>query len=130
MTSQRVLLADSDERLLRSYADRLTQAGFEVKTATDGLECLDALKDFDPDLLVLEPQIPWGQGDGVVSLMREEPDVPLVPLIVLTSGTNLLEEYQLPRFPVLERHQKPLSAEELAKSVSRLARKTAEREAR
>ncbi len=127
MMSQRILIADCDERLLHAYADCLCAAGFDVKTASDGLECLDVLKDFDPDLLVLEPQIPWGQGEGVVSLMREEPDVPLVPLIVLTSGTDLLDAYQLPRFPVLERHQKPLSPDELTKSVQRLARNTAER---
>ncbi len=123
--SQRILIADPDQRLSHSYADRLIEVGFEVQTACDGLACIDALKDFDPDLLVLEPQIPWGQGDGVVSLMREEPDVPLVPLIVLTSGTDLLEEYQLPRYPVLERHQKPLSPEELIQSIRRLIRDTA-----
>ena len=98
-----------------------------MKTASDGLACLDALKDFDPDLLVLEPQIPWGQGEGVVSLMCEEPDVPLVPLILVTCGTDLLEDYQLPRFPVVERHQKPLAPDELIKSVKRLIRETANR---
>ncbi len=127
MTKQRILLVDVDEPLLKSYADGLTEAGFEVATATDGLECVEQLKKFDPDLLVLEPLIPWGQGDGVVSYMREEADVPLVPIVVLTSGTDLLEDYQLPKFPVLERHQKPLPPAALVKTIAHLANVTAAR---
>jgi DNA-binding response OmpR family regulator len=126
MSHPRVLLADHDQPLLKTYAERLRREGFEVDTAPDGIECVEKLKRFDPDLLVLEPMIPWGQGEGVLSCMREEADVPLVPVIVLTCGTDLLDEYQLPRFPVLERHQKPMSAAKLVQCVQHLAKVTAE----
>ncbi len=126
-TIQRILLADPDEGLLGIYADSLREAGFHVCTATDALTCVERLKNFDPDLLVLEPMIPWGQGEGILSFMREEADVPLVPVIVLTCGTDLLEDYQLPQFPVLERHQKPLSPPALLASVRHLTSTTAER---
>lgn len=118
--SRRILLADPDEDLLEAYSRKLREAGFEVETATDALTCVERLKQFDPDLLVLEPTIPWGQGEGILTYMREEADVSLVPVIVLTCGTDLLEEYQLPRFPVLERHQKPLSPDAPLASVRHL----------
>jgi DNA-binding response OmpR family regulator len=124
---RRILLADPDEQLLDEYCRGLRAGGFEVETATDALMCVERLKQFDPDLLVLEPMIPWGQGEGILSYMREEADVPLVPVVVLTCGTDLLEEYQLPRFPVLERHQKPLSIEALLASVRHLAAVTSHR---
>jgi DNA-binding response OmpR family regulator len=123
----KVLLADPDEELLALYSNQLVEAGFEVETATDGVTCVERLKSFDPDLLVLEPMIPWGQGEGIMTLMREEADVPLVPVILVTGGTDLLEDYQLPRFPVLERHQKPLSPADLLASVMHLIKATAER---
>lgn len=122
--SRRILLADPDEELLGAYSRALRDAGFEVETATDALTCVERLKQLDPDLLVLEPMIPWGQGEGILTYMREEADVPLVPVIVLTCGTDLLEEYQLPRFPVLERHQKPLSPDSLLASVRHLVEAT------
>ena len=122
---RKILLADPDQKLLETYAVGLSAAGFEVRTAHDAITCVELMKAFDPDLLVLEPMIPWGQGEGIMSFMREEADVPLVPVIVLTAGTDLLEDYQLPRFPVLERHQKPLSTSALLASVRRLARITA-----
>jgi DNA-binding response OmpR family regulator len=121
----RVLLADPDEQLVAAYAKELSAAGFEVQTVTDALECVERLKHFNPDLLVLEPAIPWGQGDGILSYMREEADVPLVPVLVLTCGTDLLDDYQLPRFPVLERHQKPLAPEALVTCVKHLIKATA-----
>ena len=126
-TLQRILIADSDAELLEQYVDRLTAAGYDVRSATDALSCVDHLKHFDPELLILEPMIPWGQGEGIMCYMREEADVPLVPVIILTSGTDLLEGYQLPRFPVLERHQKPLSAKALLDSVQHIAQVTSVR---
>jgi DNA-binding response OmpR family regulator len=126
MSSPRVLLADHDEPLLKTYAERLRREGFEVETALNGIACVEKLKRLDPDLLILEPMIAWGQGEGVLSCMREDADVPLVPVIVLTCGTDLLEEYQLPRFPVLERHQKPMSAAKLVQCVLHLVKVTAE----
>ena len=123
-TRHRILLADPDRVLVEDYAMGLREGGYEVAIATDALTCVEQLKCFAPDFLVLEPMLPWGQGEGVLSFMREEPDVPLVPVIVLTCGTDLLEEYQLPRFPVLERHQKPLATAELLERVHHLSKFT------
>lgn len=125
IASLSILIADCDERLLDTYVRRLRQEGFAVESATTAVECVEKLKQFHPDLLVLEPLIRWGQGAGVLCCMREDADVPLVPVIVLTCGTDLLEEYQLPRFPILERHQKPMSAAQLLASVEHVMRVTA-----
>ena len=67
----RVLIADSDPALLASYRDFLVRQGFEVALARDGLDCLAQLRSTFPDVLVLEPELPWGQGDGVLALMEE-----------------------------------------------------------
>jgi DNA-binding response OmpR family regulator len=125
-TAPRILLADCDERLLIAYRQRLEREGFEIETATTAVECLGKLRAFQPDLLVLEPMIRWGYGEGVLCCMREDADVPLVPVIVLTCGTNLLDAYQLPRYPILERHQKPMSPAQLLASIEHAMRVTAE----
>ena len=63
-----------------------SKIGFQVATATTGLECVERLRNWQPDVLVLEPSIPWGWGDGILAMMHEEPDIPVVPVIVLTYG--------------------------------------------
>jgi len=40
----RVLIADRNESLLKSYREYLSPNGFEVMTATSGLECIERLQ--------------------------------------------------------------------------------------
>ena len=121
MGAVRVLIADSDQCLLASYRETLLHSGFEVATAADGLVCLDRLRQFRPDVLVLEPSLPWGGGDGVLTLMHEEADLPLVPVIILTSGGDRGLLYRLARFHVEGYHVKPLEGKALLERIQAIA---------
>jgi two-component system OmpR family response regulator len=113
----RVLIADPDECLVDSYRACLEQHGFEVVVAASGLECVERLRDSAPDVLVLEPVLPWGGGDGVLAMMREEPDVPRVPVIALTVGHDRGVLYRLAPFPIDDFQVKPLSGDRLVQRV-------------
>jgi DNA-binding response OmpR family regulator len=110
----RVLMADPDESLQPLYRERLLQDGFELATASSGLECVARLRERIPDLLVLEPQLPWGGGEGVLAVMGEVPRLATVPVMVLTScrDARLLEA--VARFPVSDYQLKPLAPDRLA----------------
>jgi carbon storage regulator CsrA len=123
LMSIRVLIADTDEYLLESYAEYLGQHGFDVFTAPSGVQCVEKLREHLPDVLVLEPSIPWGGGDGVLAMMREDPDVPLVPVIVLTYGRDRSALYRLAPFRVDDYQVKPLSAKRLAERLRVLVKR-------
>ena len=110
----RVLMADPDESLQPLYRERLMQEGFELATASNGLECVARLREREPDVLVLEPQLPWGGGEGVLAMMGEVPQLANVPVMVLTScrDPRLLEA--VARFPVSDYQLKPLAPDRLA----------------
>jgi CheY-like chemotaxis protein/anti-anti-sigma regulatory factor len=112
----RVLLADPDERLLVSNRVFLSRNGFEVATATNGLECLEKLRDFRPDVLVLEPEMSWGQGDDVLALMEQEADVPRVPVLILSGGYDT-SRFPEPAYSIHEHQAKPLPPELLANRI-------------
>jgi DNA-binding response OmpR family regulator len=122
-----VLIADKDEALLDQYRVWLLQDGFDVMTATDGLDCVAKLRAFKPHVLVLEPELPWGWGEGVLAMMYEEPDVPLVPVMVLSGSDDPDGLYGVGIFPVSAFHLKPLSPGALAQSLRRLLGKRAGR---
>jgi DNA-binding response OmpR family regulator len=109
----RVLIADPDESLQPLYRERLMQEGFELATASSGLECVARLREDVPDVLVLEPQLPWGGGEGVLAMMGENPQLATVPTMVLTScrDPRLLEA--VARFPVSDYQLKPMSSDRL-----------------
>jgi DNA-binding response OmpR family regulator len=112
--SVRVLMADPDQSLQPMYRERLLQEGYEVVTAASGLECLARLRERAPDVLVMEPQLPWGDGEEVLAVMGEVPELAMVPVMVLTScrDTRLLKA--LARFPVCDYQLKPLAPDRLA----------------
>lgn len=110
----RVLMADPDESLHPVYRETLLREGFEVVTALSGLECVAELRERIPDVLVLEPQLPWGGGEGVLALMGEIPDLAVVPVMVLTSCRDPHVLDRVARFPISDYQVKPLTPDRLA----------------
>jgi len=108
---------------LTSYQAFLSRDGFQVATATNGLDCVAKLRSFVPDLLVLDPELPWGQGDGVLAVMHEDADVPVVPVMVLSSNYGEDNLYPVGVFPVSAYHLKPLPPAMLAENIRRLLKK-------
>lgn len=80
-----LLLAAPEDSVLISYRDYLIGEGFKVALARSGLECLAELRKAPPDVLVLELNLPWGGGDGIISLMQEDPSLPQVKATFLVS---------------------------------------------
>lgn len=115
----RVLIADPDESLLAEYREH-SQEGFDVVTALNGLECVDRLREQVPDVLVLEPQLLWGGGDGVLAVMHNDLDLATVPVMILTSCTDRGVLDDIARFPISDFHPKPLSPANLASRVHTL----------
>jgi DNA-binding response OmpR family regulator len=116
----RVLMADPDESLHPLYREPLSREGFEVDRALNGLECVSRLRERRPDVLVLEPQLPWGGGDGVLAMMGEDPQFATVPVMVLTSCRDPHILKAVTRFPVSDYQLKPLAPNRLARRLHAL----------
>ena len=110
--SIRVLLADPEEMLLDIYRDFLAQDGFEVETAPTGQDCLSKLRDWKPDALVLEPDMPNDWGEQILDEVNQHPQMRRVPTLILTR-----RDHKVVSYPVYEYHVKPVSMAELASSI-------------
>ena len=69
----RVLIADHDELLVESLTLHLSRNGHVAKVASSAIECMDILRSFVPDVLVLDCELLWGGWQGVIALVRETP---------------------------------------------------------
>jgi DNA-binding response OmpR family regulator len=67
----RILIADGDKKFREQTQTILLQCGHDAKAAADGLECADILRDFVPEVMVLDCGLHWGGYRGVISLMSE-----------------------------------------------------------
>jgi CheY-like chemotaxis protein len=67
----KMLIADDDPCVLRAVADRCTRMGFDVETATNGLQALIKASQHQPDILVMDVHMPEVDGLSVLSYLLE-----------------------------------------------------------
>ena len=80
---QQLLIADSDGYLSDLYLKYFGAHGYCVRVVSGGVECLTALRETPPDVLVLDTELRWGGADGVLSVMDEENGLSTVPVVLL-----------------------------------------------
>jgi type II secretory ATPase GspE/PulE/Tfp pilus assembly ATPase PilB-like protein/CheY-like chemotaxis protein len=83
--SRRVLLVDDEDALRRVMKDLLEREGFVVAEARDGVQALDEVDRFGPDVIVLDLNLPGLDGYGVLSHLRSRPATADIPVVVLTA---------------------------------------------
>ena len=86
----RILLIDDDGALLDALAMAFEDDGYDVDTASDGREGLDARRTLKPDLVISDVNMPRLDGFALCRELRTAND--FVPLILLTSRDNEIDE--------------------------------------
>ncbi len=88
--SKKVLIVD-DENTVRSLLKIvLSKAGFELDYAEDGLQAIEKAASFDPDVIVLDTNMPNKSGIEVCQELKTKN--PVRPKIIFHTGS--LEEYK------------------------------------
>lgn len=82
-TPLRILAVDDEQMLTDLLAMALRMEGWEVRTASSGLEALQIAREFEPDALVLDIMMPDLDGTSVLRRLREAGN--LVPVLFLTA---------------------------------------------
>ncbi|MVZ90585.1 response regulator [Microbacter sp. ANSKLAB05] len=70
-TGPRVVIADDDEDIRELVAFKLDNAGYEIRTARDGVEALEAITSFAPSLAILDIMMPGLSGLDVLRRLRD-----------------------------------------------------------
>ncbi len=83
--SKKVLLVEDEDALRRVLKDLLEREGFTVFEAADGVKALDEIDRANPDIVVLDLNLPRLDGYGVLSHLRARPATADLPVIVLTA---------------------------------------------
>ena len=87
----KILIIDDDEKLSRLVQLFLSQHGYEVHTASSGLQGLQLAYDLHPDLVVLDIMMPGMDGWVVCSRLRDVSDVPIIMLTAKDGERNVVE---------------------------------------
>ncbi|MGE5554534.1 MAG: diguanylate cyclase [Betaproteobacteria bacterium] len=81
----RILLADDSPTILKVVGSVLEQAGYEVTTASTGVEAAEKAYAERPDLILLDVTMPRMNGYQVCRLLKNDPALRHIPVVILTS---------------------------------------------
>ncbi len=85
-SKKRILLVDDEEsitRTLKLFLDRT--GGYEVRTENRGSLAVEVVRDFRPDLIVLDIVMPDADGGAIAQELGEDAELRDVPIIFLTA---------------------------------------------
>jgi DNA-binding response OmpR family regulator len=118
MTS--ILLVDDEEMITNPLVRALTQAGFQVWVADNGLDGLALAREKQPDVVVLDIMMPQMDGWDVCRALRRESTVPILMLTALGDEVDRILGLELGADDYLT---KPFSTRELIARLKALLRR-------
>lgn len=120
MPGKRVLVVEDDAAIIELLRFLLEQEGLEVEVAQDGLEALDKMEVWSPDLVLLDLRLPKLEGMDVLWEMRQNPKWSNIPVIIISVDSSPQTMLQGWRLGVDSYFIKPFDPDELIRVVRRI----------
>ena len=115
----KILAIDDQQLILMSLEKRLIELGYDVKTADTGQKGIDIFKQFSPDLVIVDINMPGLSGLDVVKHIRFE-EKSKTPIMVMSGNTNekiIVDGFDL---GIDDYMKKPVSLSEVSARVKRM----------
>jgi chemosensory pili system protein ChpA (sensor histidine kinase/response regulator) len=88
LSTQPLIMVVDDSLTVRKITSRmLLRAGYQVVTATDGVDALEKLEEFTPNVMLLDIEMPRMDGFALARQLRRDPKTHDLPIIMITSRT-------------------------------------------
>ncbi|MGL5016065.1 MAG: hybrid sensor histidine kinase/response regulator [Bacteroidales bacterium] len=94
----KILIVDDTETNVLLLLTILRKSGFQLHTASNGLEALEKVATFRPDLILLDVMMPVMNGYETITKLKENPetaDIPVMFLTALNDTENLVKGFSL-----------------------------------
>jgi two-component system, cell cycle response regulator DivK len=85
----RILVVDDNELNIEMASFVLSQAGMEVASALDAHSALDRIKSFEPDLILMDMQMPGFDGMALTQQLRSQPSARPMAIVAFTAYAML-----------------------------------------
>ncbi len=119
-----VLVVDDDTDLLALLELKLGKENFKVFTATNGEKGLELVKKKDPDLVILDVNMPEMNGLDVCKNLRMDDSTKSIPIIMLTAKGDEIDRVLGLEFGADDYVTKPFSTRELILRIKGLLKRT------
>lgn len=94
MLKKKVLIADTNQKLVILLKDNLKSRGFNTLSALDGVKALEMILSELPEVIVLGVDLPIIDGERLSAIIRSNPKTANTPIIFLSDRLKKIESYQ------------------------------------
>ena len=120
MKDHSVLVVDDEPSIVISLEYLLSQAGYDVHTASDGQQALDAVRALRPRLVLLDVMMPVMNGFEVCRRIRDDPELRGTRILMLTAKGRDVEITEGMALGADAYITKPFATRELMAAIARL----------
>ncbi|MFI5322594.1 MAG: PleD family two-component system response regulator, partial [Thermodesulfobacteriota bacterium] len=85
----KVLLIEDEESLRNLYTKILSSKNYTLETSADGIEALSILRNFKPDVIVLDIVMPNYSGMEILKILKNDNDYKNIPVVMLTALSEM-----------------------------------------
>jgi DNA-binding response OmpR family regulator len=121
MAALRVLVVEDEPPARAQLVKILEDDGYEVRAVGDGHAALDAAKDFQPDLALVDGVLPGSNGVEVARGLRQTSDLPIIFVTAADSAKDIHDGFQMGADDYI---LKPFDPEELSWRVRAVLRRS------
>jgi DNA-binding response OmpR family regulator len=89
MALAKVLIVDDEQDLVWAVRNTLVAEGYEVFTASNGIEAITVAQQSQPDLIVLDVMMPHINGIQVCHILRRDQHLASVPILLLSQQCSI-----------------------------------------
>ncbi|MDR2104066.1 MAG: response regulator, partial [Treponema sp.] len=91
---KKILVVDDEKINLEFFEVMLSKLGFIVEKADDGVEALEKVKRFYPDLIMLDNIMPRMSGWEVTKILKNDPKYQEIPIIMLSALDDVKDKVE------------------------------------
>lgn len=115
--NEKVLIVDDSEFLAQYYAMVLEKTGLKTKVVNEPKQFLIVLQEFQPDLILMDVNMPFCNGSELARIVHQQPNFSGVPIIFLSSIVEKNKQLEILGSAADEFLTKPIDPKELLVSV-------------
>ena len=93
--AKRVLVVEDNELNLKLFCDLLRAHGFAAEPVKDGREAVALAREFAPDLVVMDIQMPYVTGLELIQQMKLDPQLRAIPIMAVTAYAGHEDEERI-----------------------------------
>ncbi|MDB5022358.1 MAG: response regulator [Mucilaginibacter sp.] len=97
--SKKILIIDDDPDILDLLSLILVKGGYEVRTLSCGETVFDDIKDFQPDLVLMDVMLAGMDGRAICKSIKENHLTYFLPVILISGTHDLAKSLDLPGGP-------------------------------